>query len=215
MSHSPNRPLRRGLREQIAAELRNDVVAGRITSDAQLVERKIAVRFGVSHAPVREALLQLTQEGLLVSRPHVGVKVAPVPPAPVRDLFIQLRRTVETFAVKFIFDGIDGPILRHWEELIDLQRQAVDHSDWPTVEELDFAFHESIIQRVDQSDIIQVWRAVFSRSRMFLARRSSVGNPSLAICDQHAALIDRCRNHDLQGAYRALDMNLQSELNLR
>lgn len=215
MSHSPHGPLRRGLREQIAAELRNDVVAGRITSDAQLVERKIAARFGVSHAPVREALLQLTQEGLLVSQPHVGVKVAQVPPAPVRDLFVQLRRTVEAFAVKFIFDAIDGPILLHWEELVGLQRQAVDNSDWPKVEELDFAFHESIIQRVGQSDVVQVWRAIFSRSRMFLARRSSVENPLLAICDQHAALIDRCRNHDLQGAYRALDTNLQSELNLR
>jgi len=58
----PKSRLTRGLRDQIAEELRRDIVTGRFAPGVQMVERQLAHRFGVSHAPIREALLLLAHE---------------------------------------------------------------------------------------------------------------------------------------------------------
>lgn len=54
------------LAERVATALREEIIAGRIATDAKIVERAMADRLGVSRVPVREATLLLEREGLLV-----------------------------------------------------------------------------------------------------------------------------------------------------
>src|SRR5215472_4225062 len=78
-NHKPRRThkkLVRSLREQVAAHVRRDVLSGHLETGERLREVELAERFGVSRGPVRDALLQLTHEGLLVLQPHCGAKVA-------------------------------------------------------------------------------------------------------------------------------------------
>ena len=72
-----DRPVYRTMREQIADRIRSDVLSGRIESGTSLREIPLAKQYGVSRAPVRDALLQLTQEGLLEAKPNCGVRVSP------------------------------------------------------------------------------------------------------------------------------------------
>src|SRR5580698_4701058 len=96
----PKSRLTRGLRDQIAEELRRDIVAGRFAPGVQMVERQLAHRFGVSHAPIREALLLLAHEGFLVSQTNRGAQVAPMLPVALRRFFMALRTALETFALR-------------------------------------------------------------------------------------------------------------------
>jgi DNA-binding GntR family transcriptional regulator len=63
----------RSTREQITDRLREDIFSGRLAEGERLQEAKLAERFGVSRGPIREALAQLTQEGLLEAKPNRGV----------------------------------------------------------------------------------------------------------------------------------------------
>ena len=56
----------RSMREQICEAVRADVFAGEMTNDQPVREQPLAERFGVSRGSVRDALLQLSQEGVLV-----------------------------------------------------------------------------------------------------------------------------------------------------
>ena len=69
----------RTIREQIADRIRADVLSGRIEPGTSLREVLLAKKYGVSRAPIRDALLQLSQEGLLVAKPNCGVKVGEAP----------------------------------------------------------------------------------------------------------------------------------------
>ena len=65
----------RTIREQVAAHLRYAVLSGELGEGEALREQPLARHFGVSRGPVRDALLQLTQEGLLVAEQNCGVRV--------------------------------------------------------------------------------------------------------------------------------------------
>ena len=89
----------RTIREQVAAHLRYAVLSGELGEGEALREQTLARHFGVSRGPVRDALLQLTQEGLLVAEQNCGVRVRRPDPA-IRSLVVGMRRKIENFALK-------------------------------------------------------------------------------------------------------------------
>ena len=65
-------------RDQIVDELRRRILSGELARGERMPQDELARQFGASITPVREAMRQLEAEGLLVSEPHRGVRVAGV-----------------------------------------------------------------------------------------------------------------------------------------
>ncbi|WP_228978054.1 GntR family transcriptional regulator [Streptomyces sp. DH12] len=63
------------LRQQIADALRDEVLAGRLQPGQEFTVKQIAEQYGVSATPVREALVDLSAQGLLDSDQHKGFRV--------------------------------------------------------------------------------------------------------------------------------------------
>ncbi|MEE1929871.1 GntR family transcriptional regulator [Streptomyces sp. TRM 70351] len=63
------------LRQQLADALRDEVLAGRLPAGRQFTVKEIAEQYGVSATPVREALVDLTAQGLLDADQHRGFRV--------------------------------------------------------------------------------------------------------------------------------------------
>jgi len=97
----PDKPYVRGprtlrpnsLREQIRENLRRQIQHGEIGPDDRLVDVEIANRLGVSRMPVREALLQLVNEGYLVGTTR-GFVLPKLSLEDIRDIF-QVRKLLE------------------------------------------------------------------------------------------------------------------------
>lgn len=82
------------LRQRIYGELRADMIACRLAPGTEIREQELATRFGVSKSPVRDALMRLEREGLVITLPRQGYRVAPVSVADVQDMF-HLRDALE------------------------------------------------------------------------------------------------------------------------
>lgn len=96
------RPLRcdHGLRRQaIVQSLLADVFQGRLRAGTHLVTQELADRFGVSHTPIREALITLAGIGILDLLPNRGAIVRRVAREDVREV-CQVRRALECEAVR-------------------------------------------------------------------------------------------------------------------
>ena len=77
----------RTLAEQIAAHLREDVLAGRLAAGARLSQESLAEQFKVSRVPIRDALRQLQAEGLVVGHPRLGSTVAELSASDLEELY--------------------------------------------------------------------------------------------------------------------------------
>src|SRR5881392_2891054 len=91
------------LRAQIAERLRAVILAGDIPPGAPLVETALSERFDVSRGPLREALRQLIEEGLVVTVPYTGTHVAALSVEGIREIY-SLRTALEIFAIEQLWN---------------------------------------------------------------------------------------------------------------
>jgi DNA-binding GntR family transcriptional regulator len=97
----------RGLRRQTIVEsLLADVFQGRLRAGGHLVTQDLARRFGVSHTPIREALIALAGIGIIDLLPNRGAVVRRVTPSDVREV-CHVRRVLECAATRSACGRID------------------------------------------------------------------------------------------------------------
>lgn len=97
---------RHTFRHHVAEDLRLAILSGEYPAGGQLAEAELAARFGISRGPLREALRQLVEEGLLISVPYKGTYVAELSAEDVREIQ-SFRVAIETFAFQLIWGRRD------------------------------------------------------------------------------------------------------------
>ena len=90
----------------LVESLLKEIVNGQIRSGEHLVTQALARRFGVSHTPIREALVTLAGMGLLDVAPNRGAIVRRVTAREVREI-CQVRRALECEAIRLACGQID------------------------------------------------------------------------------------------------------------
>jgi DNA-binding GntR family transcriptional regulator len=83
-----------------------DVFEGRLRAGEHLVTQELAARFGVSHTPIREALIALAGIGIIDLLPNRGALVRRVSPHEVHEV-CQVRRVLECEAARSACGRID------------------------------------------------------------------------------------------------------------
>src|SRR6516225_9538416 len=78
------------VRAQAASELRDRILTGRLQPGDRLDLDELTAEFGISRTPVREALLELSYEGLVEVTPRSGITVLGLTPADAVDNFAVL-----------------------------------------------------------------------------------------------------------------------------
>lgn len=203
MSRTPL--LHRTIREQIVSHLRTEVLTGQLIGGQRLREQPLAERFGVSRGPIRDALLQLTNEGLLVARKNRGVHVRESPGDAIRPLVVDLRRQVETFALDAIFDAVGPGDLDFWHENLQSFRAACEQRDMSRVVEHDMAFHRSIVERVGDEGLTAIWLPVVTHMMLPYSRHRDL----LESYQEHRKILAAIRAGDRSLAIARLRHNIQ------
>ncbi|MET9470924.1 GntR family transcriptional regulator [Streptomyces sp. NPDC002917] len=114
------------LRQQIADALRDEVLAGRLQQGREFTVRQIAEQYGVSATPVREALFDLSAQGLLESDQHRGFRVHEFTVADYRAM-VEARTLVMDGVIRDIFSGPPpsrAQAAKYRESLISVRRRA-------------------------------------------------------------------------------------------
>ncbi len=192
----------------IADQLRMEIITGRIEEGAALREVSLAERFEVSRAPIREALKQLAHEGMVESKPNCGMRVAPSSSKSMQELVIPLRQTVETFALRSIFDDLKNDDFAEWEALLTEMKAACENQDFLQLTELDIKFHQSIVARSPEQGLMTIWLTLVSRLRRHFLEGFQKPNDPMKVYYEHLAIVSMFRSGKLEPSIQALISNI-------
>jgi DNA-binding GntR family transcriptional regulator len=132
-------------KDQLVGQLRRLILSGEIERGSRIRQDELAARFDTSITPVREALRQLEAEGLLVSEPHRGVRVASADLDAIKGTYI-IRRLVEPYVMQRATRRISR---RDLEQVIALNERmrATASTDVQAMGELNHEFHQFFFRR--------------------------------------------------------------------
>jgi DNA-binding GntR family transcriptional regulator len=189
-------------RHQVARAIREAITSGRYLPGDRLTETDIATQLGTSRGPVREALRQLENEGLVMSFPFRGTEVLGVSQEEIEHVLVPIRLTIERFAFAKALPRLSDDDLDELAELVRRMRRASGDGAADELADADIRFHELVLERSGQLHCLQVWRTLQTRVRAYF-RRDAPGHASRdAVAEQHQQLLDALTSRDEQ---RVLD----------
>lgn len=156
---------RDGLAETVYRELRAAICEGRIPAGERLVQNGLAESLGISRTPVRDALLRLSQEGLVEPSPvRGGYLVSEFTEREVFDIY-DVRLALEPAAAESATGRHSASQLAELRETNDRMRSLSCYSD-PSGFELNRRFHDLVVapceNRIRRRLLDQLWRMPIS-----------------------------------------------------
>lgn len=194
---------RQTLREQTVDAVRDQILAGDLEPGRVLREVHLAGELGVSRTPLREALLELTREGLTRKTVGHGFVVSPLEAREVHELY-PLRALLESEALREA--GLPSD-----ERLAELARlneklgTELPGQDWIR---LDNRWHELLVESCGNRhlrDFVQRLRKHTLRYELAFLADADAPGPSIR---QHEEILDRLREGDLDSACQKLAENM-------
>ncbi|MGG5242446.1 GntR family transcriptional regulator [Pseudomonas lurida] len=131
------------LADQIARELRADIIGGRLLPGMPLVEVDLVKAYNASRNTIRESLHRLGQEGLTRYVRNKGVMVRRLEREEVRDLF-RVRRTLELQAIAQS-SALSDEQAERMQSAIEATTLAREREDWRAVATHSLLFHQQIV----------------------------------------------------------------------
>ncbi len=163
-------PITRTIREQVTNQIRDEVVAGTFPPGQPLREGELAQRFGVSRGPIRDAFLQLSQEGFLAYQANRGVTVRDAPAAENREFIVSLRQQIECFVVRRGLNQLRNGGRAPLKAALDALSDACASGDVAAVARCDMAFHEALLVSCGGDDFLPVWKWLCSQMLLTYSR---------------------------------------------
>ncbi len=188
----------------IADELARRIIRGELIAGERLRQDYVAAEFGVSHVPVREALLKLAARGLVISQHNKGVQVAPLDPLSQRELKL-MRLALEPLTLRHSVPHLSAAQVREADDLRQACDQAQNIYDW---EELNRAFHMKIYAACDMPRLLEAVENMQNlAARYILIHYANRWRPR--IDNDHHGMMSAIRRKDANTAAAILERHLQ------
>jgi DNA-binding GntR family transcriptional regulator len=179
----------RPLKGMVADEIRNRIIIGVFNFGERVSDKDLATELRISRTPVREALLQLQAEGLIVVRPRSGTFVFDLSPDDLRAVS-DLRALFETGAIRIGATKQPERMVSALATRVAEAALALEASDFAQCETLDTAFHETLIELSGNKYLIESYRTISDKVRALRSRLPQTRERVANAIAQHRRIVD-------------------------
>jgi DNA-binding GntR family transcriptional regulator len=187
------------LRETVTQILRAAIISGEMAPGEVYSAPALGTRFGVSATPVREAMVDLSSEGLVETVPNKGFRVTAVSESDLDDI-AALRMLIEPPTVREVTPRIPAEAI---PALRALGQAIVDHAaagDLVTYTEADRRFHLAILEYSHNQRLVSLVSDLRSHTRLYGLTGMVDRGTLAASAAEHLELVDLIAARDAQGA---------------
>lgn len=181
--------------QRVVEILRSAIIMGDYEPGERLIEATLSTELGTSRGPVREALRQLENEGLVMSVPYRGAVVLGVSDEEVQEVLIPIRLTLERYSFAHALDRMTDADFAELGKQVWLMEQAAAADDLLKHVEADLRFHDIVISSSGQTHTVQIWRSIWPRIRAYFFRYGR-GSDLVTMVEEHRELLAALQTRD-------------------
>lgn len=191
------------LRENVAEEIRLKILNQELAPGMRIIEQELSDELGVSRGPIREALRQLEQEGMVEYTRNVGCSVREITLQDVYETYL-LRSNYEMIAVRLYEAQFTEEEIAKMEEAVELMRNLTieNYSD---VVSYGCMLHAVIIEKAGLARLTKAWSdleygEILSCNAGFVDKQSVIERQYPI----HRDLVDVCKTRDVDAVCQAI-----------
>ncbi len=193
---------------RVYSDLRAELVSLQRRPGEAISEAEIALSYGVSRTPVREAILKLSDEGLVEIFPQSGIFVARIPLAALPEAII-IRKALEETTARLAAERATSSQILNLHSILERQREASAAADRELFHQADEAFHATI---ADVATYPGIWKLILQVKvhvdryrRLTLPQQGRMGQ----VITEHEVIMSAIERHDVAGAGIAMGKHLE------
>lgn len=199
------------MRSEITEALRLRIIDGTFSPGIRISEDWVAGEMGVSRGPVREAIRELENEGLLVVLPYRGTFVNEISTDELRSTLIPIRLILEQQACAVALPIMEEEDFAFLAGIVEKMRVVAKKNNLDTLVELvelDVRYHQYIMNLSKQYHAIQLWNTIQPRIRVGFYRLGLRHNDYQEITSEHSNLLEALRTRDSKIVFPALEHHI-------
>jgi DNA-binding GntR family transcriptional regulator len=187
--------------------IRNAIISGQWKIGELYNEKAIAADLGISRTPVREALLELASQGLILFLPRRGLMVSRFTRRDVDEIF-ELRKAIELAVVEKI--TLTSPPFDLFEIEASLlhQRKASKERDYLAFMEADRLFHTRFCELTNNRRLIAVLENLRDMIHVMGTKALTAESRTLQVIEEHQAIFEAVQRGKFEEARQAMAYHL-------
>ena len=185
------------------------MIAGELDFDSIYSANQFAEILGVSRTPVREALLQLSAEGLLTSIQGRGFKIKQFSENRIKEFF-ETRKMIESYIIEQMVDSSVELDLIELGEIVYQMKNYADKNDIYGFLEADKAFHMNLVRRYGNRFLVSIMENI--RDLIAIFGRQALASPgrSYQVIEEHQKIILALEQKNKQKAAESIKYHLEA-----
>lgn len=187
--------------------IRKSILSGQWKIGELYNEKAIASDLGISRTPVREALLELAAQDLIIFLPRRGLMVNRFTRRDVDEIF-ELRKAIELAAVEKITLASPPFDLFEIEESLLKQRKAAKEKDYLAFMEADRIFHTRFSELTNNRRLIAVLENLRDMMHVMGVKALALEGRALKVIEEHQTIFEAVSKGNCEEARRAMACHL-------
>lgn len=164
----PPAPVRLSMAKVVGQKIRGQILDGKLRPGERLVEDRLSAELGVSRVPIREALRELSAEGLVRIERSRGASVTEVTPAMVGEL-VEVRALLEGLNARLAAQRHDPEIVGQLSEILARGNEAAEAGSTEQLARLNAEFHDRLAEASRNAVLSDVMRGLRERTSLAFA----------------------------------------------
>lgn len=191
--------------------LRDSILNGQLQPGEIYNEVALAKELGISRTPVREALLELSAQGLVTFLPRKGILIKHYTRKDVIEIF-ELRRVVELAAIEKVATANPPPDLSKLEKSLDNQRKSAKRNDFIAFMKADRMFHATFSELTNNRHFVRIVENIRDLVHFMGMQGLSTRGRAGTVIAEHEKVLEAVKQRKATEAKEAMGYHLdQSE----
>ena len=184
--------------DQATSQLRTLIITGELEPGSTIEEAAISKRLGCGRTPIREALMRLAEERLVVIQPRRAVSVSPISLVDLRQI-VEARCPLEMTAVQLATERITPAQIEGLEEMVDGLTSKDDLRSLRVVE-MDYGFHFQLARASGNRYLADSVGRLLGAAMRLTFCADARGVPIEPMRAEHIAILDAVKLRDAKKA---------------